>query len=59
MNIFDFIWLKIWFQKNLKKIVFISSGLAWIRIEQKCWIRIRIKWIRIHNPAKNIVYSFS
>jgi hypothetical protein len=36
-----------------KEIVFESSVLAWIRIriEQKCWIRIRIKSIRIHNPA--------
>jgi hypothetical protein len=39
-----------------KKIVFASSVLAWIRnwirirIEQKCWIRILIKSIRIHNP---------
>jgi hypothetical protein len=39
--------------KNFEKeIVFESSVLAWIRIEQKCWIRIRIKSIRIHNPAK-------
>jgi hypothetical protein len=43
-NIFDFIWLKFWFQKNLrKKIVFESSVLAWIRIRKKS--------IRIHNPA--------
>jgi hypothetical protein len=36
-----------------KEIVFESSVLPWIRIriEQKCWIRIRIKSIRIHNPA--------
>jgi hypothetical protein len=38
-----------------KEIVFESSVLAWIRnrirIEQKCWIRIRIKSIRIHNPG--------
>jgi hypothetical protein len=26
-----------------KEIVFESSVLAWIRIEQKCWIRIRIR----------------
>jgi hypothetical protein len=57
-NIFDFILLKFRFLKNLEKIFFKSSVLAWIwirirnriRIEQKCWIRIRIKWIRIHNP---------
>jgi hypothetical protein len=49
-----FIWLKFWFQKKFEKeIVFGSSVLAWIRIrnEQKCWIRIRINSIRIHNPA--------
>jgi hypothetical protein len=46
-------------KKFEKKIVFESSVLAWIRfrnrirIEQKCWIRIRIKWIRIHNPDFN------
>jgi hypothetical protein len=38
-----------------KEIVFESSIFAWIqiriRIEQKCWIRIRIKSIRIHNPG--------
>jgi hypothetical protein len=34
-----------------KEIVFESSVLAWIRIEQKC--RIRIKLIRIHNPGNN------
>jgi hypothetical protein len=56
-GIFDLIWLKFWFQKNLRKIVFEISFLAWIRnwirirIEQKCWIRIRNKSIRIHNPA--------
>jgi hypothetical protein len=42
-------------KKFEKKIVFKSSVLAWIqiriRIEQKCWIRIRIQSIRIHNPA--------
>jgi hypothetical protein len=45
------------FKKVEKEIVFESSVLAWIRnrirIKQKCWIRIRIKSIRIHNPAKN------
>jgi hypothetical protein len=55
-DIFDLIWLKFWFQQNFRKeIVFESSVLAWIPIrirnEQKCWIRIRIKSIRIHNPA--------
>jgi hypothetical protein len=43
----------IWFDSNFEKeIVFESSVLAWIRIriEQKWWIRIRIKSIRIHNP---------
>jgi hypothetical protein len=56
-GIFDLIYLKFWFQQNLKEIVFESSVLAWIRIrnririEQKCWIRIRIKSIRIHNPG--------
>jgi hypothetical protein len=47
-------------KKFEKEIVFESSVLAWIRIrnrmriEQKCWIRIRIrkKSIQIHNPAK-------
>jgi hypothetical protein len=42
-------------KKFEKEIVFESSVLAWIRIririEQKCWIRIRIKSIRIHNPG--------
>jgi hypothetical protein len=42
-----------------EEIVFESSGLAWIwsriRIELKCWIRIRIESIRIHNPEKNIL----
>jgi hypothetical protein len=38
-------------KKFEKEIVFESSVLAWIRIEQKCWIRIRIKSIRIHNPV--------
>jgi hypothetical protein len=43
-------------KKFEKEIVFESSVLAWtrIRIEQKCWIRIRIKSIRIHNPGSNI-----
>jgi hypothetical protein len=42
-----------------KKIVFESSVLVWIRIrnwiwiEQKCWIRIRIESIRIHNPGSD------
>jgi hypothetical protein len=48
-------WFFIWFDSNFdfKKIVFEISVLALIRIriEQKCWIRIRIKSIRIHNPA--------
>jgi hypothetical protein len=41
------------FKKFEKEIVFESSVLAWIRIriEQKCWIRIRIKSIRIHKPG--------
>jgi hypothetical protein len=41
-----------------KEIVFESSVLAWIRIriEQKCWIQIRIKSIRIHNPAKKSAF---
>jgi hypothetical protein len=43
---------KIW-----EKIVFESSVLTWIRIEQKCWIRIHIKWIRIHNPDMNFRYK--
>jgi hypothetical protein len=46
-------------KKFEKDIAFESSVLAWIwirnwiliRIEQKCWIRIRNKSIRIHNPA--------
>jgi hypothetical protein len=40
-------------KKFEKEIVLESSVLAWIRIriEQKCWIRIRIKSIRIHNPG--------
>jgi hypothetical protein len=44
-------------KKFENNIVFESSVLAWIRIrnriqiEQKCWIRIRIKSIQIHNPA--------
>jgi hypothetical protein len=46
-------------KKFEKEIVFESSVLGWIRIrnririEQKCWIRIRNKSIRIHNPAIN------
>jgi hypothetical protein len=42
-------------KKFEKNIVFDSSVLAWIRkrIAQKCWIRIRIESIRIHNPAKD------
>jgi hypothetical protein len=41
------------FKKFEKEIVFESSVLAWIRIriEQKCWIRIRKKSIRIHNSG--------
>jgi hypothetical protein len=53
-DIFDLIWLKFWFQTKFEKeIVCESSVLAWIRIriEQKCWIRI--KAIRIHNPGCN------
>jgi hypothetical protein len=53
-DIFNLIWLKFWSQKKFEKeIVFESSVLAWIRIEQKCWIRIRTrkKSIRIHNPG--------
>jgi hypothetical protein len=55
-------------KKFEKEIVFESSVLAWnrirnrIRIEQKCWIRIRIrkKSIRIHNPAKiNVLFANS
>jgi hypothetical protein len=42
-------------KKFEKEIVFESSVLAWIRIrnriDQKCWIRIRKKSIRIHNPG--------
>jgi hypothetical protein len=47
-------------KKFEKEIVFESSFLAWIRIriEQKCWIRIRIKSFRIHNPALNNTVSF-
>jgi hypothetical protein len=53
-GIFDLISLKFWFQKKFEKESFFdSSVLAWIRIEQKYWIRIRIKSIRIHNPEKN------
>jgi hypothetical protein len=36
-------------KKFEKEFVFESSVLAWIRIDQKCWIRIRKKSIRIHN----------
>jgi hypothetical protein len=41
-------------KKFEKEIVFESFVLTWIwiRIEQKCWIRIRSKSIRIHNPEK-------
>jgi hypothetical protein len=45
-----------------KEIVFESSVLAWIRIpfwiriEQKCWVRIHIKSIRIHNPDCNGIF---
>jgi hypothetical protein len=39
------------FLKVEKEIVFESSVLAWIRIDQKCWIRIRNKSIRIYSPA--------
>jgi hypothetical protein len=28
-----------------------DSKILWIRIEEKCWIRIRIESIRIHNPG--------
>jgi hypothetical protein len=43
------------FKKLEKEFFFESSVLAWIRIriEQKCWIQIRIKSIRTHNPAVN------
>jgi hypothetical protein len=51
-GIFDLILIK----KFEKEIVFESTVLAGrIRIEQKCWIRIRIKSIRIHNPARKYV----
>jgi hypothetical protein len=47
------------FNKFEKEIVFESSVLApdpaRIRIEQKCWIRIRIISIRIHNPGNNTI----
>jgi hypothetical protein len=50
--------IKIFISKKFEnKIVFESSVLAWIqirnrlRIEQKCWIRIRIKSIQILNPG--------
>jgi hypothetical protein len=35
---------------DFKKLFRNCSVLAWIRIELKCWIRIRIESIRIHNP---------
>jgi hypothetical protein len=40
-------------RKFEKEIVFESSVLAWIRIriEQTCWIRIRIRKKSIHNPG--------
>jgi hypothetical protein len=50
-------------KKFEKEIVFESSVLAWIRIrfwiriEQKCWIRIHIKSIRIHNPGQKNRYG--
>jgi hypothetical protein len=58
-------WKKYWwkltqifiFKKFEKEIVFECSVLAWIRfwirirIEQNCWMRIRIKSIGIHNPG--------
>jgi hypothetical protein len=57
-GIFYLILLKFIFQKKFEKeIVFESSVLAWIQsririwIGLKCWIRIRIESIRIHNPA--------
>jgi hypothetical protein len=42
-------------KKFEKEIVFESSVLAWIRIriEQKCWILILNKSIRILNPGSN------
>jgi hypothetical protein len=49
-------------EKFENKIVFESSVLAWIRIRnririnQKCWIRIRIKSIRIHNSDIFIIF---
>jgi hypothetical protein len=49
-------------KKFVKEIVFESSVLAWIRsrtrIEVKCWIRIRIESIRIHNPAFYCIFSY-
>jgi hypothetical protein len=41
-------------KKFENEIVFESSFLAWIRIliDQKCWIRIRIKSFRIYNPVR-------
>jgi hypothetical protein len=47
-------------KKFEKEIVFESSDLAWIRIriEQKCWIWICIKSIRIHNPGKNQIEKY-
>jgi hypothetical protein len=49
--LFDFTQILI-LKKFKKEIVFERSVLAWIRIriEPKCWIRIRIKSIRIHKP---------
>jgi hypothetical protein len=72
---FDELHRYFWFDLTLskkfeKEIVFESFVLAWIRIrnrirnwiriEQKCWIQIRKKSIRIHNPAFkdfNLTYS--
>jgi hypothetical protein len=45
-------------KKFEKEIAFESSVLAWIRIEQKCWIRIRNKSIRIHNPGLKLRLFF-
>jgi hypothetical protein len=52
---FDF--KNIWEGNCLRK----CSVLAWIRtrIEQKCWIRIRIKSIRIHNPDSDWLIFFT
>jgi hypothetical protein len=43
-------------KKFEKEIIFESSVLAWIGIELKCWIRIRMESIRIHNPARNVLF---